>query len=150
MTEHYYTPSAIPVHGSEESGFLVALESRTDPVPFAIRRIFYIFGVPKGDKRGGHAHRRGKQFFVCLAGKVEIMQEPSPNKPYYVNVLTPPHPAAKLQSGVFVPAGRWVEITITAPDTILLCLCSNYYDEADYIRDRAQWTREFASKEGII
>jgi dTDP-4-dehydrorhamnose 3,5-epimerase-like enzyme len=147
VVESYYTPSPIDVHGSEASGVLVALESGRSPLPFDIKRIFYILGVAEGDKRGGHAHIKGDQFFICLAGKVEIMHEISPHKPYYVNVLTPPRVVTRLQSGVFVPAGRWVEITFTAPDTVLLCLCSNYYDEADYIRNRDEWIREF-SKSG--
>ncbi len=133
------------MYGSEESGFLGALESGSGPLPFDIKRVFYIWGVAEGDKRGGHAHIKGDQFFICLAGKVEIIHEISPHKPYYVNVLTPPPVATRVQSGVFVPAGRWVEIKITAPDTVLLCLCSNFYDEADYIRDREQWEKDFST-----
>ncbi len=148
----------IPQHGNAEEGYLSALEKgkavdpRPFPLPFDVKRVFYIFGVPQGGKRGGHAHYEGEQFFVCLAGSVSISHEGFDEHGCRdlseITLLPPLHPgtAQTRHWGLYVPAGLWVEIEVTAPDTILLCLCSNYYDEGDYIRDREAWEREFASQ----
>ena len=142
----------IEVHGSHEKGFLAALENNgtLPPFDFDIKRVFYIFGVPERGKRGGHAHREGDQFFLCLAGQVDIERLwygglVSLQQRRGITTLNPP--SSNQHFGLLVPAGQWVDIEITAPNTILLCLCSNYYDEADYIRDRDEWIREF-SKSG--
>ena len=110
----------------DSRGNLTAIE-QLDDVPFEIRRVYWIFDVPGGERRGGHAYRQGQELIIALSGSFDVMTDNghesdsfSLNRSYY---------------GLFVPAGTWREISTFSTNSIALILSSTDYDEADYIRN---------------
>ena len=110
----------------EENGNLCPIEGGTD-IPFAIERIFYIYGVPVGDKRGFHAHHKTEQLLICLSGKVEVECKDGKREKSFV--LDSP------QKGLYVPPMIWDETIYLTEETVLLSLCSTKYHPSDYIDD---------------
>jgi dTDP-4-dehydrorhamnose 3,5-epimerase-like enzyme len=105
---------------SDQRGSLVVIEALRD-VPFEIKRAFYVYDVPPDQVRGGHAHRACQQALVCVSGGCRVLaggdefQLCDPAKVLYV----PP--------GVHLDLDKW------QPGTVLLVLCSQHYDEEDYV-----------------
>ena len=107
-------------------------------LPFVPRRYFTIMDVPAGTERGGHAHRTVEQFIVALRGRVAIALDDGAQTRRVV--LDSP------RSALYVPAMVWNDLSEMTPETILLCLASGDYDEAEYIRDRETFRRETGSR----
>jgi dTDP-4-dehydrorhamnose 3,5-epimerase-like enzyme len=111
----------------DERGGLVALELGVGkPVPFEIRRVYYIHRTEPGVSRGFHAHRNLKQVAICLAGKCRIVLDDGARRE-----------EAWLDSplrGLLIENLTWRELHDFSPDCVVLVLASEHYDEADYIR----------------
>ena len=97
-------------------------------LPFEIRRVFYVHGIPEGARRGGHAHKRGESVLIALAGGFDVKLSDPSGSSHRFRLDDP------LQ-GVHVPPLHWLVIDNYAPDSLCLVLASDLYDEADYIRD---------------
>jgi dTDP-4-dehydrorhamnose 3,5-epimerase-like enzyme len=110
----------------DERGSLVAIEAPGD-VPFPIQRVYYIFGTQPGVRRGLHAHRTLRQVLVCLNGSCSVLLDDGEEK---VAV-----PMCKREQGLLVDPMIWHEMYDFSPDCVLLVLASDFYAEADYIRD---------------
>lgn len=130
------TLSAVKLHDirnyPDVNGNLAFLEESRD-VPFAIKRLFYVYGVHPGDIRGQHAHRRCKQFLICVNGEVTVTCDDGREKLTYT--LNSP-----LQ-GLYVPPMIWAEQTYASSDTMLIVLTDKYFSEMDYIRDYKQFKK---------
>ena len=100
-------------------------------VPFAIRRIFAIYGVASGQERASHAHRTNQQFIIMLAGGCTIALDDGRN--VRTERLDVP------SQGIFVPPLIWVTLNEFTPDAVCLVLASELYDASEYIRDRAEF-----------
>ena len=111
------------------SGQLVVLESGSE-VSLNIQRVFVVKGK-QGAVRGKHAHRRLTQILVCLHGICKITFLDGQNK----GEITLDQPDVALE----IPPGIWAEQHYVEPDTILMVLCDQPYDESDYIRDFAEF-----------
>ncbi len=110
----------------DERGSLVALEGDRS-VPFDIKRVYYIFGTKEGVSRGFHAHRNLKQVAVCVTGSCRFVLDNGKQKEEIIlNSAT---------KGLLIEDLTWREMYDFSPDCVLLVLASEYYDEADYIRD---------------
>ncbi len=110
----------------DERGSLVALEGQKT-VPFAIRRVYYLFGTKEGVSRGFHAHRNLLQVAVCVTGSCRMVLDDGRSRE-----------EAMLDSptrGLFIRNMVWREMHDFTPDCVLLVLASEHYDEADYIRN---------------
>ena len=107
-------------------------------LPFVPRRYFTIMDVPAGSRRGGHAHRTVEQFIVALRGRVAITLDDGTSSRKVV--LDSPRTA------LYVPPMVWNDLGEMSPDTVILCLASGEYDEAEYIRDRDMYTRSITSR----
>lgn len=114
----------------DERGALSVLE-QGDTVPFDISRAFYIYDVPAGASRGEHAHRRTEQFFIAVAGDVDIRLDDGQ--------LEEEHHLSDATTGLYVPAGIWGTMSDFSDDAILLVLASEPYDEDEYIRDYGEY-----------
>jgi len=114
----------LPTHGAAASGWLTVAEHPA--LPFQVRRLYWIHAVPAGQERGHHTHRTLEQLFVALNGTLRITVE-APGFARHTFELT--HPGQAL----YVPPGSWREVQFGA-GAILLCLASQEYDEADYVR----------------
>lgn len=113
------------VRGSEK-GVLSFLEAKRD-IPFDIKRVYYIYDVALDERRGFHAHRKLQQVLLCVHGSCKILLDDGREK----TVVELADPA----EGLFVGNAMWREMYDFSPGAVLLVLASEYYDEADYIRD---------------
>ena len=96
-------------------------------IPFKIERTYWIYDVPGGEKRGGHAYKENEELIVALSGSFDIIVDDgkekktfSLNRSYY---------------GLYVPKGTWREMQNFSTNSLALILSSTRYDENDYIRD---------------
>lgn len=120
-------------HLGDERGSLVALEARR-AIPFDIKRVYYIFNTKTGMARGFHAHKALKQVAVCVTGSCRIMLDDG-NRKEEVLLDSP-------KKGLVIGDLIWREMHDFTSDCVLLVLASEYYDEADYIRDYNDFIRE--------
>lgn len=115
----------LPVRG-DDRGSLISLEAATG-VPFDIRRVYYIFGTGSGVVRGMHAHKRLRQWAVCVAGACTITLDDGQNR----SDILLDRPDRALEIGPMI----WREMRDFTADAVLLVLASEPFEEADYIRD---------------
>jgi hypothetical protein len=114
-------------------GNLTPIEAGVD-VPFEIRRVYYLYDVPGGEERGGHAHRALHQFIVAASGSFEVvLDDGAERKSFFLN---------RSWYGLYVPPMMWRELTNFSSGSVSLVLASAHYDEADYIRDYDAFLRE--------
>ncbi|WGL95362.1 sugar 3,4-ketoisomerase [Arsenophonus nasoniae] len=110
----------------DDRGSLVALEENKT-IPFNIRRVYYIFGTQLGVSRGFHAHKNLKQVAVCVTGKCRMTLDNGRDR--IDIILDSP------TKGILIENNIWREMHDFSPDCVLLVLASEYYNEADYIRN---------------
>jgi oxalate decarboxylase/phosphoglucose isomerase-like protein (cupin superfamily) len=112
------------IHDSR--GNLSFIEEKNQ-VPFQIKRVYYLYDVPSGATRGGHAHKALEQIIIALSGSFDVILDDGKNKQAYF--LNRPH------YGVYIPPGVWRELENFSSNSIALSLVSAPYEESDYIRD---------------
>lgn len=96
-------------------------------VPFDIRRVYYLYDVPGGAERGGHAHRDLQQLIIALAGSFEVVLDDAiERRSVFLN-----SPA----QGLLMPRMVWRELQNFSSGAVCLVLASHPYDEEDYYRD---------------
>jgi len=103
----------------DERGALTVIEGNRG-APFPIKRVFWVYDVPDGTRRGGHAHQHCEQLLMCVSGSCRV----TANGDEFV--LDEP------DTGLYVPPGVYLDLEDWQPGTVLLVLCSHYYDEEDY------------------
>ena len=96
-------------------------------IPFEIKRVFYLYDIPDGSSRGGHAHKQLEQYIIAVSGSFDITLDDGLNKKTVT--LNDPKHALHLRPGI------WKEMSNFSPGAVCLSLASEVYDEADYIRD---------------
>jgi dTDP-4-dehydrorhamnose 3,5-epimerase-like enzyme len=112
-------------HGNLTTGFLSYFESDED-IGFEIKRIYYIYNVPKGTKRGLHSHKKLRQILWCPHGIIEIILDDGNERETYI--LDSP------EKSIFVGERIWREMIWRSEGAVLCVAASEYYDEDDYIR----------------
>jgi len=100
---------------------------QNNQVPFEIRRVYYLYDVPVGATRGGHAHRGLHQVIIALSGSFDVVLDDGFKKKTFF--LNRPH------YGLYVPPRIWRELENFSSSSVALSLVSEVYDESDYIRD---------------
>lgn len=115
-------------------GQLNAIEGGGD-IPFDIRRVYYITGVPGNVTRGYHSHRHLEQVLLCPHGSVKIRLK-APGEADEVVSLDDP------STGLYIGHMVWREMFDFTPGTVLLVLASKHYDESDYMRDYDRYVQE--------
>lgn len=124
-------------HVGDARGHLVFAEGGSH-LPFAVARVFYMYGVPRDASRGAHAHRHLRLVLAALAGGVDVLLDDGRAK-QTVRLEQP-------ERGLLIGAWVWHELHHFAPATVVLALASGRYEEADYIRDYGQFTREIGQR----
>lgn len=106
-------------------------------VPFSTRRVFYIYDVPGGETRGGHAHKECVEVVIALTGSFNLrITDGTAERTITLN---------RSNRGVLIPAGVWVTMENFTTGTVLLALASRDYEEEDYIRDYDEFEQYIAS-----
>lgn len=96
-------------------------------VPFEIKRVYYLYDVPAGAERGGHAHKKLQQFLVALAGSFDVVLNDGKNE----QTITLNKPF----EGLLITNGIWRELKNFSSGAVCLVIASNVFDEEDYIRE---------------
>jgi len=113
-------------------GSLVSVEAETT-IPFPIRRIYYIYGTKHDVVRGYHAHRSLKQVLICLSGSCTIVLDDGESRQEV--------PLSDPAEGLFIGSMIWREMKDFSPGAVLMVIASEHYNEADYIRDYADFKK---------
>ena len=119
---------------TDERGNLIPIEFPKN-LPFEIKRIYYIYGVPNNLERGFHSHRDLEQILISLGGDIKIRTK-TPNEEE-VHLLDDP------SKGLYIGPYIWREMFDFAPNSTLLVLASHEYDENDYFRDYNEYEKEY-------
>ena len=114
------------------AGNITAVNSNKE-IPFEIERIYYLFDVPGGEGRGGHAHIELQQLIIAASGSFDIIVDDG-------NVRRTFH-LSRPYTGLYMPAGLWRELDNFSSGSICLVLASTKYTETDYIRDYDQFKK---------
>jgi hypothetical protein len=111
---------------NDDRGNLTFFETNNH-IPFKIRRTYWIYDVPGGEKRGGHAYRNLQEFIIALSGSFDVILENgktqmkfSLNRSYF---------------GLYIPPMTWRQIENFSTNALALIVSDNMYDEGEYIRD---------------
>ena len=111
-------------------GSLIAIENNKN-IPFAIKRLYYIFGTQENIRRGFHAHKKLTQVIICIHGSCRILlDDGNSQQTLFLD---------SLHNGLIVYPMIWHEMFDFKNDCILLVLCDDLYDEQDYIRNYQQF-----------
>ncbi len=100
-------------------------------LPFNIERIYYLYDIPGGSIRGGHAHKQMHQLIVAASGSFDVLIDDGINRKV-VNLNRP-------YIGLYIIPGIWRELVNFSSGAICLVLASTQYDESDYIREYRQF-----------
>ncbi len=109
-------------------------------IPFEIKRTYWIYDVPGGENRGGHAFKRNEEFIIALSGAFDVtVDDGVSRKTFLLN---------RSYYGLYVPAGLWREMENFSTNSLALEFGSIHYSEADYVRDYSEYLK--MKKNGTI
>ena len=109
-------------------------------IPFEIKRTYWIYDVPGGENRGGHAFRCNQEFIIALSGAFDVtVDDGISRKTFLLN---------RSYYGLYVPAGLWREMENFSTNSLALEFGSIHYSEADYVRDYSEYLK--MKKNGTI
>ena len=113
-------------------GNLSVIEEFKD-IPFKIERTYWIYDVPGGEHRGGHAYKENEEFIVALSGSFDVhLDDGSEKRTFHLN---------RSYYGLYVPKGLWREMDNFSTNSLALVLSSTKYDVNDYIRDYEEFVK---------
>lgn len=102
-------------------------------IPFKIERTYWIYDVPGGEKRGGHAYKENQEFIVALSGSFDVVLDDGEEKmKFSLN---------RSYNGLYVPKGMWREMENFSTNSLALVLSSTKYEAEDYIRDYSEFLK---------
>ena len=114
----------------DERGNLSIIE-QIKHIPYEIKRVHWIYDVPGGVDRGGHAYKETEEFIVALSGSFDVVvDDGSENMTYHLN---------RSYLGLYVPKGMWRTMTNFSTNSLALVLSSTDYDEKDYVSDYEEY-----------
>jgi hypothetical protein len=102
-------------------------------IPYDIQRVYYLYDVPGGAERGGHAHKGLHQLIIAMSGSFDVVLDDGKNKKR-VHL-------SRSYSGLYVCPMIWRELDNFSSGSVCMVLASNKYDEEDYYRDYAEFMR---------
>lgn len=117
-------------HHSERKGNITVVEN-CDTIPFEVKRTYYLYDVPGGESRGGHAHKELSQLIIAASGSFTVTLDDGNVKRTFL--LNRPY------QGLYIVSGIWRILDDFSSGAVCLVLASHGYDEADYIRDYSEF-----------
>lgn len=122
-----YDCAVLPLSKIHNPAGNITIVEGTTHLPFAVKRIYYLYDIPAGEDRGGHAHRELYQLIVAASGAFDVLLNDGVNK----KVVTLNRP----DYGLLVVPGIWRELMEFSSGAVCLVLASEVYEEGDYIRE---------------
>ncbi|KAB8315232.1 WxcM-like domain-containing protein [Tolypothrix campylonemoides VB511288] len=111
---------------SDHRGNLTFIENNKH-IPFEIKRVYYLYHVPSGAERGGHAHKALQQFLVAISGSFDVVIDDGyEKKKYHLN---------RSSYGLYICDMVWHELVNFSSGAVCISLASAFYDESDYFRN---------------
>ncbi|MFV5684498.1 sugar 3,4-ketoisomerase [Flavobacterium sp. GB2R13] len=98
-----------------------------DTLPFVSKRVYYLYDVPSGSERGGHAHKEQQELLIAVSGSFDVVLKDGS----FEKIIT----LNKPNIGLLIPTGIWRELENFSSGSVCLVLASDEFDEEDYIRD---------------
>lgn len=120
-----YEIISLPRH-TDRRGNLSVVESNIH-IPYDVRRVFYIYDVPGGESRAGHAHYTLYQFIIAVSGSFTVLLDDGVTKEKIL--LNKPY------EGLLIKPGTWSHLVDFSSGAVAMVLCSDLYNEEDYMRD---------------
>jgi len=115
---------------TDQRGNLTFVEGNSH-VPFDIQRVYYLYDVPGGSERGGHAHKALHQLIIAMSGSFDVVLDDGREKKlFHLN---------RSYYGLYVCPMMWRELNNFSSGSVCMVLASNVYDEEDYYRDHAEY-----------
>jgi len=115
---------------SDPRGNLTSIEGGRD-IPFSIQRVYYLYDVPGGSERGGHAHKELRQLIIAMSGSFDVVLDDGKNrKRVHLN---------RSYFGLYITPMVWRELDNFSSGSVCMVLASNLYDEADYYRNYEEY-----------
>lgn len=122
---------------SDTRGNLTPIEGQMD-LPFSIKRAYYLYDVPSGSSRAGHAHKQLEQVLIAISGSLDIVvNDGKYEQRFHLN---------KPNIGLYMPKLIWRELENFSSNAVCLVLASQHYDESDYYRDYDSFYRDLYKK----
>jgi dTDP-4-dehydrorhamnose 3,5-epimerase-like enzyme len=103
-------------------------------IPLLIKRVYWVYDVPGGEIRGGHAYKTSREFFIALSGSFDVVLDDGINK----KTCT----LNRSYFGLYVPNMIWRHIENFSTNSVCMVLASSHYSAEDYIRDYAIFTNK--------
>jgi dTDP-4-dehydrorhamnose 3,5-epimerase-like enzyme len=122
----------------DKRGNLTFIESKNH-IPFEIKRVYYLYDVPGGESRGGHAHKQLQQFIIAASGGFDVIVDDGLKKKRFA--------LNRSYYGLYIPSMIWRELDNFSSGSVCLVLASELYDEKDYLRDYKEYRK---IKRGIV
>ena len=107
-------------------------------IPFEIKRTYWIYDVPGGENRGGHAFKQTDEFIIALSGSFDVVVNDGTNKKVFT--------LNRSYYGLYIPKGLWREINNFSTNSVALEFASTKYDADDYIRDFNEYLTNYGEK----
>ena len=111
----------------------LSFAEQNNQIPFEIKRTYWIYDVPGGENRGGHAFRETEEFIIALSGAFDvIVDDGNERKTFSLN---------RSYYGLYIPKGMWREMVNFSTNSLALEFASTVYDETDYVRDYNEYLK---------
>jgi dTDP-4-dehydrorhamnose 3,5-epimerase-like enzyme len=122
---------------SDPRGNLTFVEG-SNHIPFDIRRVYYLYDVPGGAERGGHAHKELHQLIIAMSGSFDVvLDDGNEKRRIHLN---------RSYNGLYVCPMIWRELDNFSSGSVCMVLASNIYEESDYYRDYDEFVSALARK----
>jgi WxcM-like, C-terminal len=119
-------------------GNLTFVEAQ-DTVPYVIERVYYLYDVPGGESRGGHAHRELQEFIIAASGSFEVLVDDGVHtERFFLN---------RSYYGLYIPPMVWRELDEFSSGSVCLVMSSRHYDEGDYYREYDEFLADVPASE---
>ena len=117
---------------SDTRGNLTFIESNSH-IPFNIKRVYYLYDVPGGAERGGHAHKQLEEFIIAMSGSFDVVLDDGFEKRnFHLN---------RSYFGIYIPRLIWRELNNFSSGSVCMVLASECFEEADYFREYDEYLR---------
>ncbi|MHC5767096.1 MAG: sugar 3,4-ketoisomerase [Nostoc sp.] len=108
-------------------------------IPFDLKRVYYLYDVPGGAERGGHAHKQLQQLIIAMSGSFDVVLDDGHGKWRF--------PLNRSYYGLYISSMVWRELDNFSSGSVCMVLASTYYEESDYYRDYEEFIKAVRNKD---